>query len=138
MFGPVYQGSPHIHRVPWMNDQQEYRDKMIDIKPDIGICAVRDSNFSDGKSDIKVLEYGLVGALPIISPLTLYKDWIDKLPSARNSQEWMEAIKWAINNKEEVRAKAEEHHKFVVENRTIKTEAQSWLDAVAGPLGEIQ
>jgi glycosyltransferase involved in cell wall biosynthesis len=131
-------GYSKIKTVPWINGQQEYRDKLVELKPDVGIAVLKDSNFTRGKSDLKVLEYGVLGALPIVSPLTPYKDWLDKIPTARNAQDWLNALQWAVSNKEEVKARAKEIHDFVITERNIKKEANAWLKAVEKPLVELE
>lgn len=138
LLGPRVSDLPNVYRIPWLHSQQEYRDKMIELKPDVGICAIRDNAFSRCKSDIKVLEYSLCGALPIVSPLPPYNDWLETVPTARNGAEWMKMIKWCIDHKDEVKERADYMYDFVTTHRTITTEAQSWLDAVDAPLRELE
>jgi hypothetical protein len=64
---PAEKGS-YPHFVRWLVEQAQF---------DVGIAPLADSAFNHAKSDIKILDYGALGLLPLVSDSPAYRETID-------------------------------------------------------------
>jgi hypothetical protein len=130
-----------LNRIPWISSLEEYRDVMVGIRPDVGVCPVRDTEFSKGKSDLKALEYAMAGAMPVISKLEPYEPWQQLVGEAcleaQSVEEWFETLRWCVENRDEVRAMAGRARAHVLASRTIQATRQAWADAISVPTREL-
>jgi glycosyltransferase involved in cell wall biosynthesis len=128
-------------RLPWMASLEEYRETMVRIAPDVGVCPLRDTSFSRGKSDLKALDYAMAGAMPIISKLDPYAPWQplvgEACLEAQSVEEWFEALRWCVENRDTVRVMAQAAREHVLANRTIEATRQTWADAISVPVHEL-
>jgi glycosyltransferase involved in cell wall biosynthesis len=131
----------NLNRIPWMDSLDDYRRVMVEIAPDVGVCPLRDTAFSRGKSDLKALEYSMAGAMPVISKLEPYEPWQplvgDACLEAQSVDEWFEVIRWTVENQDEVREMGRRARAHVLANRTIQATRQAWADAIAVPVHEL-
>lgn len=115
---------------PWTQDLGEYRRSLQRL--DVGLCPLRTNPWSDCKSDIKAIEYALSGAMPIVSDTVPYDPWLDRVPVATTSKEFLKAVKWAVANRDGVKEYAAKAKQYVVAERTIEKSIDTWKEAV-GP-----
>lgn len=131
----------NLNRIPWMNSLEDYRRVMVEIAPDVGVCPLRDTPFSRGKSDLKALEYAMAGAMPVISKLDPYEPWQplvgEACLEAQTVDEWFEALRWCVENRDEVRAMAKRARAHVLASRTVEATKQTWADAISVPVHEL-
>lgn len=125
---------PGVKHVPWVNDDlAAVRAFMTAVAPDIGLRPLEPTRFARGKSDLKILEYAMSGAMSIVAPYEPYKhtlEWQGLVRFARNGLEFVEQVRWAYENRETVNRLAAETREHVLRSRTIEQEAQSWSSAV--------
>jgi glycosyltransferase involved in cell wall biosynthesis len=130
-----------LNRIPWINSLEDYRRVMVEIAPDVGVCPLRDTPFSRGKSDLKALEYAMAGALPVISKLEPYEPWQplvgEACLEAQTVDEWFETLRWCVENRDEVRAMAKRARAHVLASRTVEATRQAWADAISVPVHEL-
>jgi hypothetical protein len=124
--------SEKIIFVPWASNPQAYRDLMVELRPDVGVCPVAINDFSRGKSDLKPMEYAMAGAMSIVTPFEPYEPWVDRPEAclwAEDPDEWRAAVEWCVEHRDEVRQKADMAREYVLSERTITQCADSWLVA---------
>ena len=74
------------------------------------------------------------GALPICSATANYAAWQDRFtPSPSTPAEWLEAVQWAVANRDEVRELAAEARAYVLAERSIDRTIGLWREACAEP-----
>lgn len=118
--------------VPWEPDGQSYREKMVELRPDVGLCPVEINDFSRGKSDLKPMEYAMAGAMPVITPFEPYDPWVGKSDACLQAlapADWREAVEWCVEHRDDVRRMALKAREYVLSERTISQCADSWLVA---------
>jgi hypothetical protein len=118
--------------VPWTNKLARYRRNLGGL--DIALCPVDEtaSSFARWRSDVKVLELAMSGALPIISDARCYAEWREVLPVARDAAEFLDLVQWAASHPAEVRARRAALREHVLATRTIETEVEAWRAAIEG------
>ena len=74
------------------------------------------------------------GALPILQASEPYWEWEDKpfVRTCYTPDDWMNSIKWAVKNRDEVGALAQQAREYVLAERTFKTEIERWREAIEG------
>jgi len=114
----------------WREDFKSFRPELM--KLDVGISPLIGTPMTKYRSDVKALEYSMAGAFPILQAERPYDEWRDKEYARMcwTSSDWMSAIKWAVANQDEVRAKGNLAREHVLLNRTFKTEIAKWRKAI--------
>jgi hypothetical protein len=123
-------GWANVKTVPWIADLSLLRQFLTALAPDVGLRPVEQTRFARGKSDLKVLEYAMCGALSIVSPGEPYKDWDGLAWFARTADDFVEKTRLAYEYGDETRKIAGYARAAVLESRTIQTECQAWASAI--------
>ena len=116
--------------IGWRNDFKEHRPELY--KLDVGIAPLVMTPMTEYRSDVKALEYAMGGAMPIVQAEAPYDEWRD-VEFARacwTPDDWMDALKWAVRNQDEVRARGAQAREFVLRERTFSTEIEKWKEAI--------
>lgn len=119
-------------QVPWTNDFGTLRRELCGL--DVGVAPLVRSPLARYRSDLKALEYAMGGAMPFLQSSDPYWEWEDKefARIARSESDWMQQMKWAVANRDEVRARAQQAREYVLEQRTFRTEIERWRHAIDG------
>src|SRR3990167_3501089 len=117
--------------IPPTNDLGAYRKHMGCL--DVGLAPVRRSISSDARSDLKAIEYAAAGALPVLSSVPPYDNWVDgeHCRKASTRQEFLNIVKHLVRNRDETKRLAREAHQYVIRERCIAREAEAWREAVS-------
>ncbi len=115
--------------VPWSNDIIEARKHLFRF--DLGLAPLKGNPWADGKSDVKILEYGMAGLLPLMSRAEPFRPWFDVAPDlVCDADDWVPAIKWAVKNQDDVRTRAAEIKAHILAERTIHSTIHLWKEAL--------
>jgi len=110
---------------------KEYREAIVRLKPDVGLRPIQSTPLARGKSDLKVLEYAMAGALPIVSYAEAYKPWNDSVVKfAHSDKDWQSQLRWAIRHQDEVRTQAFALRERVISERSISVVGEEWAQAL--------
>jgi hypothetical protein len=119
--------------------QVEWTDSFIGLrselgKLDVGVSPLVAAPLARYRSDLKALEYAMGGAMPFLQSAEPYWEWYGKeyARTANSPQDWLKQIKWAVANRDEVRARALQAREYVLRERTFRTEINKWRDAIQG------
>lgn len=108
---------------------EEYPDLLAGF--DIAIAPLLDSRFNRCKSDLKFLEYGMVGLPTVASPVAPYARSINQGVNgylAKNNKDWLKYLRLLINDsaaRDRVAAKA----RAFAETRLITDNIDRWVKA---------
>lgn len=106
---------------------------------DIGLAPLVDEPFNRGKSHIKWLEYSMIGATTVASPVYPYKEKIQGVSTieepftglfASTSDEWFEKLDTLVKNEKYRKQIAKNAYKYVKENWQQKMFAEKWRDCI--------
>ena len=82
----------------------QYHMKLARLKIDIGLAPLSDNTFNKSKSNLKVLEYGVLGIPTIASPVYPYSNTIkhekDGLLVKNDYKKWLKSLSRLIEDKE--------------------------------------
>lgn len=118
--------------IPW-SKPEEYRREALPI--DIGLAPIVYNNHTNGKSDIKAMEYLLSGATPIVQNCIVYNKTFEHgetaLLAGSPEEFWM--LTQRLCNDPKLRADVRERGmQYIRENRLISQHTQEWKEAVLG------
>jgi hypothetical protein len=131
IYGIREKGPAKKRWIEWNHDLPAYRESLGQL--DVGVCPLRQSYWTDCKSDVKALEYAMAGALPIITKTEAYRPWWDKpCLVAETEKDFRRHIKWCVNNRDEVKKLAAEALAYVLSERRIEHSIHYWEEAVNG------
>ncbi len=98
---------------------------------DIGIAPLVDSHFNRCKSDLKFVEYGMVGMPVVASRVDAYTASVKHGENgflARNSKDWLKYLKRLVED-EDLRDRIGSEAKKLAETRTISKNIHLWEEA---------
>jgi len=101
-----------------------FPEALASMAIDIGICPLEDNEFNRCKSEIKAMEYGLLGIPAVCSP-TIYAN-IPVAIIARTEDEWVEELGKLIEGEELRKIKGRTLKAWVEENRNINHNWKLW------------
>lgn len=112
----------------YFNDPADYRCFMAELQPDVWLRPTDVSPFAQGKSDLKILEAAMVGALPIVTFGAAYMDWwhTGVLYTTADKQDWATQIAWCLEHREEVKTRARIITEIVLRDRGMSTVKEDW------------
>jgi glycosyltransferase involved in cell wall biosynthesis len=119
--------------LPWADNIYDARKNLGQI--DVGIAPLKVNPWSEGKSDVKGLEYAMAGVMPIMQDAPPYRPWKDEWSwewMARTEDDWMELIQDIVKNRDLVPGLAASAKGYVTRLRTIQGNIHHWRAAVDG------
>lgn len=119
------------HHFPWADDFTAYRRLLMRL--DVGVAPVLATSSALCRSDLKVLEYAMAGAVTVAQRAAPYEEWFDGpcLP-ASTASEFVDRIRWCVRNQDAARALGREARELVLRTRTVEAEIPRWRAAVDG------
>jgi hypothetical protein len=108
------------------------------LQPDVWLRPTDSGVFAQGKSDLKILEAAMVGALPIVTPSGEYRNWVMSgalFVSSGDKQGWTQQLRWCLENRDEVRRRSATIRNIVLNDRTMPTIKKEWSKALAVSTG---
>ena len=117
---------------PWSDDLYEARKPLGHL--DVGIAPLTRNKWSDGKSDVKAMEYAMAGVMPIVHDAPPYSPWKDMgwewMP--KDELGWSDAIHDIVEMRDDVKMFAAQAKEYVLNYRTIQNNVHLWKEAIRG------
>ncbi|TFV96493.1 hypothetical protein E4M00_14370 [Leifsonia flava] len=99
---------------------------------DIAVAPLEDTEFNAQKSDLKFLEYTMLGLPTIASDVGPYKPMAAHgLRLARTEEDWHAALSEALGDRSVYLSQAVNAREYVEANRTL-TDSHRWINAIMG------
>lgn len=111
--------------MPWMSKT---------VKWDLALAPLEDNPFTRCKSDIKFLDYSILGIPGIYSKVLPYEESVRHLETgylaSNNTGGWVEAFECLLNDDTLRQKLAKQAQEYVLSTRTLKHCAKNWQDAI--------
>lgn len=124
---------PRLRRLPLM-PLDDYLLWLSEQPLAFALAPLERSPFHDCKSDIKFLDFAAAGIPGLYSRSPVYEESVSAgrgLLVENSAEAWRDAILWAVNHPEEMRALAEAAQAHVREARGADRAAQRWAEVVS-------
>jgi len=103
---------------------------------DLAIAPLEDNSFNEAKSNLRLLEYGILGWPVICSDVYSYRG-APVTCVANTAESWLSAIRQAIDNRKSLYDQGEKLRQWVIDNYMLKDNLQQWLDALSPGSGRL-
>jgi hypothetical protein len=114
--------------VPWFRGVAETMD--------FAIAPLREDQFNLSKSGLKFLEYAGAGLTGIFSDVPVYRDMVERSGTGRlagnTHAEWLESLRTAVENVEEMRAKGRSACEWTKQNAVLEDTLASFENLLVG------
>ena len=108
----------------------EYPRVLSEMNLDLAIAPLENNSFNEAKSNLRLLEYGILGWPVICSDVYPYQD--APVTRVKNTAEsWLSAIRQAIDSPEKLSGQGDMLRQWVVENYILEDNLQQWFDALS-------
>lgn len=125
---PVLPFQPHPRLKTFTWTKVEQYPKEVLAKMDIGLAPLVNHHFNRAKSDLKFIEYGILGIPMIGSPVQPYLEAVEHGKTgflAKSPKDWLKYLRKLIEN-EELRKEIGENARKVAQKRFIEDNAYRW------------
>jgi glycosyltransferase involved in cell wall biosynthesis len=115
---------------------QEYPKVLSRLNLDLAVAPLEDNNFNEAKSNLRLLEYGILGWPVICSDVFPYRA-APVTRVANTTEAWVSAIRQAIDSPEKLSNQGDSLRQWVIDNYMLKDNLQQWLDALSPGSGRL-
>jgi len=125
------EAKPHIKEFHPFVSISEYPEKMASLNLDIAIAPLQDNFFNRCKSNLRLLEYGVMGWPVVCSDVYPYQT--NNPPVLRcgpNTNDWTESLNRLIDNEELRKIMGEQLKGWVVDNYKLENLSEEWCNAL--------
>lgn len=115
---------------------QDYPAKMASLNLDLAIAPLEQHLFNEGKSNLRLLEYGVFG-WPVVCT-DIYPYQTNNAPVKRvpnRTEAWIEAIRERINDPDAAYREGDALREWVLKHYILEDHVQEWLDALTPSSG---
>ena len=120
---------PYIAEYVVPTDYRNYHLKLSTLNLDLAIIPLAYTKFNLGKSNLKVLEMGVLGYPIIATDISTYHGFPITYIKNNDKDLWIKSIRDHINNLDETYRKGDELRNFIHNNYMLEDNLNVWLDA---------
>ena len=107
----------------------QYAEKLASLDLDLAVAPLEHNRFNEAKSNLRLLEYGVLGWPVVCSDILPYRN----APVARvanNTRAWVKAIRERVNDLDALAAEGDQMRRWVLSNWMLEDHLGEWLDAL--------
>lgn len=121
----------YLH-IPWTTNLADYRKSLQLL--DVGVCPLRPGPWTACKSDLKLMEYAMGGAMSVVARQPPYAEWLDTdmALTADTPKDFLKHVKWCVANQDGAREIAARANARIMSFRLINQEIPRWQEAIDG------
>ena len=106
-----------------------YPQKLAELNLDLAIAPLMHNKFNECKTNLRLLEYGILGWPIVCSDVLPYQN-APVTRVANNPQHWIKAIREKINEPQALRIEGEVLRKWVLDNYMLDDHIEQWYAAL--------
>lgn len=116
---------------PWTSGFAAYSSKMASLNLDLAIAPLDVNPFNEAKSNLRLLEYGVMRWPVVCTDIYPYQD--APVTRVQNTpQAWLSAIREKLSDRVAARQEGERLREWVAQNFVLENRAAEWLAAYTG------
>jgi hypothetical protein len=121
---------PYVKEVHSAVDFGCYPEKLAQLNLDLAVAPLEHNRFNEAKSNLRLLEYGMLGWPVIASDIHPYRGApVCRVPN--QGKAWINAIRERINDLDGARAEGDKLRDWVRQNWLLQQHAAEWQSALA-------
>jgi len=106
----------------------DYPARLASLALDIAVAPLAEHPFNQGKSNLRLLEYGILGIPVVCTDIEPYRN-SPACCVANTTEAWIAALRDRIHNAEAREAEGQNMRKWVQQNHLLENHLQEWLEA---------
>ncbi len=123
---------PYVKEVHTGVPFAEYPAKMAALNLDLALAPLQMHPFNEGKSHLRLLEYGILGIPVICTDILPYQGDYPVTRVTNKTEEWIKAIREHINAPDEMERQGDELRQYILDHWLLHNRIASWLNAWRG------
>jgi GT2 family glycosyltransferase/glycosyltransferase involved in cell wall biosynthesis len=122
---------PYVKEIHEFVSFDKYPEKLSQLQLDVAVAPLEFNAFNESKSNLKLLEYGVMGWPVICTDIYPYQENSPPVMRVKNDkQAWLDAINTAVNNLDEVHQQGRALKQWVFDNYLLEENLNQWMDAL--------
>nr|WP_305906548.1 hypothetical protein [Methylomarinum sp. Ch1-1]MDP4519237.1 hypothetical protein [Methylomarinum sp. Ch1-1] len=106
-----------------------YPQKLAELNLDLAIAPLEHNKFNEAKTNLRLLEYGVLGWPVVCTDILPYQD-APVTRVANNSEHWIRIIRDKIQEPDLLRQEGQQLRRWVVDNYILEDHLQQWYGAL--------
>jgi hypothetical protein len=119
---------PYIHEFHQGVKLDFYPAKLASLDLDLALAPLEYHPFNEAKSALKILEYGVLGYPVICTDIASYEGGFPVTRVSNNPQEWVEAIRHAIADRDALAAQGDALRMHIQNNWMLEDNLDKWIE----------
>jgi GT2 family glycosyltransferase len=120
---------PHVKEVHNGVPFLEYPSKLASLNLDVAVAPLEHNRFNVAKSNLRILEYGIMGWPTICSDIEPYRDTpVVRVPNNPNA--WIKAVREYAYDLDAAAVEGDKLRQWVLDNWMLSNHAEDWLQAL--------
>jgi len=131
----VFFGSCPESMLPWVQEFHhavsftQYPAKLAKLGLDLAIAPLEINAFNEAKSNLKILEYGMLGYPVVCSDILPYRSALPVTRVTNQAQVWIDTLRELLADRDALRAQGAALRQAVLQDWTLAPHAGEWLTA---------
>lgn len=122
---------PYIHEYHDFSSFHDYPEKLANLQLDLAVAPLEVHPFNESKSNLRLLEYGMLAWPVICSDIYPYQTNNPPVTRINNSSaDWLDAIRAAIAHPESLQREGQALRSWVLNNYVLEQHREKWLKAL--------
>jgi hypothetical protein len=107
----------------------QYPEKLASLNLDLALAPLERNNFNEAKSNLRLLEYGMLGWPVIATDIYPYQNApVTRVPN--NTRAWINALREHLSDLDSIGRAGDELRQWVLDNWILEDHLQDWLTAL--------
>ena len=107
----------------------QYQDKLAALNLDLAIAPLEIHQFNEAKSNLRILEYGIMGYPVICTDIVPYRGDLPVTRVSNKHEVWVAAIREKLSDLAALAAEGDSLRRYVEENWLLEDHLDEWLSA---------
>lgn len=110
---------------------ENYPEKLASLNLDLAVAPLEQHPFNEAKSNLRILEYGILGWPVICTDILPYQSYeapVIRVPN--DKQAWIDTISKAVSSTKKLQNSGDNLRQWVLDNFIIEDHSQEWKDAL--------
>lgn len=120
---------PYVREVHSGVSLQQYQDKLSALNLDLAIAPLEIHLFNEAKSNLRLLEYGIMGYPVICTDIAPYRGDLPVTRVPNKHEAWVAAIREKLSDPDALAAEGDDLRRHVEENWMLEDHLDEWLAA---------
>ena len=122
---------PYVHEVHPAVDFADYPARLASLQLDLAVAPLEHNRFNEAKSNLRILEYGVLGLPVICTDIAPYRGApVQRVPNQPRA--WIEALRARIHDPDAAQREGANLRRWVLDGWMLEDHVDQWLEVLGG------